>query len=609
MQTLYVRCSGQGEAARKGSYAGWENDSAGALVGGVDSGGWSHAREPWQPPLDRLTNEGQTVMHEELEKLIDLALADGEISASERAVLEKKATALGVDLDELNMVLEARLHLQQKEGAKSTRDNIIKCPACNDIAPALSRVCPSCGYVLDSRSGAGAEKGLEDLIEDVENDLVAIKSLERPNVVKTMWKNSHISMPALTLVLMIIAWKTSGMLFFVSFLCMGVSAWVVYQWYQGKKAEKADDSGKPNYNNLKAHFEKHSRTARTLFGENKKVRLLLEEIQTELGSIESQMAEGKKVQNIVFASILGIGVIFMLIPGLEGSPSAGIDAIAEEAAAEEAAEEEQKQLVKADEPQLAKIKQAASSGEVSNASSLVVDLKSGEAKAKAKAYIQGANYKVKLAAVEALLKAGDNKTVKFELEKLNWEEMDFSLELGAVGDYWAKHRAEEVEEQLEKAFLKHKQAISNQLPSDLRVAATKEDKEKMGEEAAAPAIKAPASDKGGSGNMVTANVTLDAKKSNGKAWDAFGGMPDVGLCYTAGGRKVCTPGGGSSIEGGTPAHCQDSLTCSFQIDAAATSIEVVDIDMSSNDAVGSGPCPPGNTCRLGSCTVTVSGGR
>ncbi|MEY5132707.1 MAG: hypothetical protein RLZZ198_711 [Bacteroidota bacterium] len=48
---------------------------------------------------------------EKLEKLIDLALADGNLSEKERDVLRKKASEFGVDQDELEMVIEARLFL------------------------------------------------------------------------------------------------------------------------------------------------------------------------------------------------------------------------------------------------------------------------------------------------------------------------------------------------------------------------------------------------------------------------------------------------------------------------------------------------------------------
>ena len=44
--------------------------------------------------------------NEQLEKLIDYALADGELTEKEKQVLFKKAESMGVDLDEFEMVLD-----------------------------------------------------------------------------------------------------------------------------------------------------------------------------------------------------------------------------------------------------------------------------------------------------------------------------------------------------------------------------------------------------------------------------------------------------------------------------------------------------------------------
>ncbi len=48
-------------------------------------------------------------MHPEIEKLIDLALADGQITDKERAIILRKAEKLGEDIDEVEMILEGKL--------------------------------------------------------------------------------------------------------------------------------------------------------------------------------------------------------------------------------------------------------------------------------------------------------------------------------------------------------------------------------------------------------------------------------------------------------------------------------------------------------------------
>ena len=49
-------------------------------------------------------------MHPEIEKLIDLALADGQIKEKERNVILKKAAELGVDADEVEMTLDGKFN-------------------------------------------------------------------------------------------------------------------------------------------------------------------------------------------------------------------------------------------------------------------------------------------------------------------------------------------------------------------------------------------------------------------------------------------------------------------------------------------------------------------
>ena len=62
-------------------------------------------------------------MNIELEKLIDLAIADGIITDKKKQVLEKKREELGVDLDEFEMVLEAKLHQRNQVNTQTVFPN------------------------------------------------------------------------------------------------------------------------------------------------------------------------------------------------------------------------------------------------------------------------------------------------------------------------------------------------------------------------------------------------------------------------------------------------------------------------------------------------------
>jgi hypothetical protein len=68
-------------------------------------------------------------MNPEIEKLIDLALKDGQITEKEREIILRKAETLGLDKDEIEMILEG----------------IISDQNCGAPAKAFSDKCDSCG--------------------------------------------------------------------------------------------------------------------------------------------------------------------------------------------------------------------------------------------------------------------------------------------------------------------------------------------------------------------------------------------------------------------------------------------------------------------------------
>ena len=89
--------------------------------------------------------------NEQLEQLIDAALADGVLTEKEKQILFKKAQTLGIDLDEFEMVLDARLvKLQKEQQAASPKSNklgdVRKCPACGAMIGSFVMICPECGF-------------------------------------------------------------------------------------------------------------------------------------------------------------------------------------------------------------------------------------------------------------------------------------------------------------------------------------------------------------------------------------------------------------------------------------------------------------------------------
>lgn len=92
--------------------------------------------------------------NEKIESLISAALADGELTEKEKQILFKRAEAEGIDLDEFEMVLDARLvELEKEQKSSAPKSNkmgeIKKCPACGAIVNSFSGVCGECGYTFE----------------------------------------------------------------------------------------------------------------------------------------------------------------------------------------------------------------------------------------------------------------------------------------------------------------------------------------------------------------------------------------------------------------------------------------------------------------------------
>ena len=122
-------------------------------------------------------------MNDQLEKLIDLALADGILTEKERQVLHRKATELGVDQDEFEMVLEAKLHLANKaavpppppkpivtpENPKSNKEgDLKKCPSCGAPTESFATKCSDCGHEFRGIKSTSSIERLYDELQKVE---------------------------------------------------------------------------------------------------------------------------------------------------------------------------------------------------------------------------------------------------------------------------------------------------------------------------------------------------------------------------------------------------------------------------------------------------------
>lgn len=114
---------------------------------------------------------------EQLEALIESAIADGVLTDQERAVLHKRAQAEGVDPDELDIIIDGRLAkmkkqeaslrpAQPKESVNQKYGNVLKCPSCGAQVVAGSAVCPECGYAFTNIKANSSIERLQEKLEE-----------------------------------------------------------------------------------------------------------------------------------------------------------------------------------------------------------------------------------------------------------------------------------------------------------------------------------------------------------------------------------------------------------------------------------------------------------
>ena len=128
---------------------------------------------------------------EELEELIEIAIADGELTDKKRQIIFKRGASEGVDLDELEMILDSRLAKKRKSlglgNAHSTQvppmpqpapvhqnvnqkvGGINKCPACGAEVVTGSLQCVECGHTFVNVQGNNSVQRFADMIREIES--------------------------------------------------------------------------------------------------------------------------------------------------------------------------------------------------------------------------------------------------------------------------------------------------------------------------------------------------------------------------------------------------------------------------------------------------------
>lgn len=113
--------------------------------------------------------------NEKIEALIKAALADGELTEKEKQILFKRAESEGIDLDEFEMVLSAKLYERNNApkaditAHKSEKfGDVRKCPSCGSILQSFQIKCDDCGYEFKNVEAVGSAQRLFDLLQAAE---------------------------------------------------------------------------------------------------------------------------------------------------------------------------------------------------------------------------------------------------------------------------------------------------------------------------------------------------------------------------------------------------------------------------------------------------------
>lgn len=119
-------------------------------------------------------------MNPELEYLINMALADGEVTEKEREIILRKAKILGEDKEEVEMILNGKIaQLKNEKEAKvlpntflapplekksNKEGDLKKCPSCGAPIKSFNTTCPECSHEFKN---VGVNSTIDGLLKEL----------------------------------------------------------------------------------------------------------------------------------------------------------------------------------------------------------------------------------------------------------------------------------------------------------------------------------------------------------------------------------------------------------------------------------------------------------
>lgn len=154
-------------------------EQAGGLLESVQGNNKDSSSNAPSQQHESVTNN--RLYDEQLENLIEMALTKGDLTEKDKRVLFKKAESLGVDLDEFEMVLDAKLYERKKQlqgdtsqmssavNKSSKYGDVKKCPSCGSMIESFTTRCSACGYEFRNIETVSSISELFKKLEEIDN--------------------------------------------------------------------------------------------------------------------------------------------------------------------------------------------------------------------------------------------------------------------------------------------------------------------------------------------------------------------------------------------------------------------------------------------------------
>jgi hypothetical protein len=232
------------------------------------------------------------MIQQEIIELIDQAYLDKEITTDEQKLIIERCIEIGQDL-------QAVLNLIETKRRDFHKDPLVKCPACGEITKSLDRVCPACNFVNEGSNN----KQLDELIQDIENLVVSIKSSKNSELINRLMNHSLISLPLLSLISFVLGWHYNSdflALLFIFFLILNQ----ILKKKLRKNKLKDYELNQQEFPVLLSEFEKKQRLIELYYGNNERTRNHIETLRLDVGRSKKIRKTSIKNELIIYIVIL-----------------------------------------------------------------------------------------------------------------------------------------------------------------------------------------------------------------------------------------------------------------------------------------------------------------